>query len=184
MTTLIPETDSQLIDTVRWAAAEAQPLEIRGRGTKAGFGRPVQAAYTLDLSRLTGIVSYEPEELVLVARPGTPLAEIRAALAARGQALAFEPPDLGPLFGTGTDGGSIGGVVSTGLSGPRRIVAGAVRDHVLGVAAVSGRGELFRAGARVVKNVTGYDLPKLLTGAFGTLGVITEVTLKVLPAAE
>lgn len=184
MTTFKPETDAQVVDAVRWAVAENQPLSIQGRGSKTGMGRPVQAAHTLDLSGLTGIISYEPEELILVARPGTPMVEIEEALRTRGQELAFEAPDYGPLYDAGTNAGTLGGLISAGLSGPRRVKWGGARDHILGVSAVSGRGELFKAGAKVVKNVTGYDLPKLLTGAYGTLGALTEITIKVLPAAE
>jgi glycolate oxidase FAD binding subunit len=182
--TLKPETDDQVVEIVRWALAGAVPLELAGRGSKRGFGRPVQAAHALDLSGLAGIEVYEPEELVLTARPGTPMAEIEAALAARGQALAFEPPDLGPLYGGPAGAGTLGGAVGCNLSGPRRLKAGAARDHVLGIEAVSGRGQAFRSGGRVVKNVTGYDLPKLLTGAFGTLAAMTRITVKVLPAPE
>jgi glycolate oxidase FAD binding subunit len=182
--TLKPETDDQVIEIVRWALAGEVPLELAGRGSKRGFGRPVQAAHALDLSGLAGIEVYEPEELVLTARPGTGMAEIEAALAARGQALAFEPPDLGPLYGGPAGAGTLGGAVGCNLSGPRRLKAGAARDHVLGIEAVSGRGQAFRSGGRVVKNVTGYDLPKLLTGAFGTLAAMTRITVKVLPAPE
>jgi glycolate oxidase FAD binding subunit len=182
--TLKPETDDQVLEIVRWALAGAVPLELVGRGSKRGFGRPVQAAHELDLSGLAGIEVYEPEELVLTARPGTPMAEIEAALAASGQALAFEPPDLGPLYGGPAGAGTLGGAVGCNLSGPRRLKAGAARDHVLGIEAVSGRGQAFRSGGRVVKNVTGYDLPKLLTGAFGTLAAMTRITVKVLPAPE
>jgi glycolate oxidase FAD binding subunit len=149
------------------------------------------------VSALSGIVSYEPAELVLTARAGTPMAEIEAALLEHSQCLAFEPPDYSALLGVAgiaaaggrvhTDArsaGTLGGVVAAALSGPRRMKAGAVRDHVLGIAAVSGRGEGFVAGGKVVKNVTGYDLPKLMTGSYGTLAVLTEITLKVLPAPE
>ncbi|WP_026868613.1 glycolate oxidase subunit GlcE [Inquilinus limosus] len=182
--TLKPETDDQVLEIVRWALAGEVPLELVGRGSKRGFGRPVQAAHALDLSGLAGIEVYEPEELVLTARPGTKMAEIEAALAARGQALAFEPPDLGPLYGGPAGAGTLGGAVGCNLSGPRRLKAGAARDHVLGIEAVSGRGQPFKSGGRVVKNVTGYDLPKLLTGAFGTLAAMTRITVKVLPAPE
>jgi glycolate oxidase FAD binding subunit len=181
---LKPEADDQVLEIVRWALAGAVPLELAGRGSKRGFGRPVQAAHALDLSGLAGIEVYEPEELVLTARPGTAMAEIEAALAARGQALAFEPPDLGPLYGGPAGAGTLGGAVGCNLSGPRRLKAGAARDHVLGIEAVSGRGQAFKSGGRVVKNVTGYDLPKLLTGAFGTLAAMTRITVKVLPAPE
>src|SRR5690349_2951672 len=154
-----------------------EALEVVGTGTRRGLGRPVEAPHVLDVSALRGVLEYEPEELVLTALPGTPLEEIEALLAERKQCLAFEPPYL-------ARGGTLGGAVSTGLSGPRRPKAGAVRDHVLGVTAVSGRGELFKAGGKVVKNVTGYDLPKLIAGSYGTLAVITELTIKVLPAQE
>ena len=138
----------------------------------------------LDVSALSGIVSYEPAELVLTARAATPMATIDAVLAERGQCLAFEPPDLSALLAGAASGGTLGGVIATGLSGPRRFKAGAARDHVLGIAAVSGRGEAFVGGGKVVKNVTGYDIPKLMTGSYGTLAVLTEVTVKVLPRAQ
>jgi glycolate oxidase FAD binding subunit len=154
-----------------------EALEVFGSGTRRGLGRPVDAAHWLDVSALRGVLAYEPEELILTALPGTSLAEIESLLATRKQCLAFEPPYL-------TGAGTLGGAVSTGLSGPRRPKAGAVRDHLLGVTAVSGRGELFKAGGKVVKNVTGYDLPKLIAGSYGTLAVITELTIKVLPAQE
>ena len=178
------ETGEQVAEAVAWAAAEKAPLEVVGRGSKRGLGRPVQAGHGLDLSGLTGITLYEPDELVLSARAGTPLAEIEAALAEKGQLLAFEPGDLGPLLGAEPGAGSIGGMLACNLSGSRRIKAGAARDHFLGFQAVSGRGEAFRSGGRVMKNVTGYDLCKLLAGSYGTLAVMTEVTVKVLPAPE
>ena len=179
-----PENADQVAEAVAWAAAEGQPLEIAGRGTKRGFGRPVQAAHGIDLSGLSGITLYEPEELVLSARAGTPLAEIEAALAEKNQQLAFEPSDLGPLLGAAAGQGSIGGMLACNLAGPRRIKAGAARDHFLGTQAVSGRGEAFKCGGRVVKNVTGYDLCKLLAGSYGTLAILTDVTVKVMPAPE
>ena len=179
-----PESEDQVVEAVAWAAAESAPLEVIGRASKRGLGRPVQAAQGLDLSGLTGITLYEPEELVLSARSGTALAEITAALDGKGQQLAFEPPDLGPLLGAAADAGSIGGLVACNLAGPRRLKAGAARDHFLGFSAVSGRGESFKSGGRVVKNVTGYDLCKLLAGSYGTLAVMTTVTLKVLPKPE
>ena len=182
--TFKPDHADQVVEAVAWAAAEAQPLEILGRGSKRGFGRPVQAAHGIDVSGLTGITLYEPEELVLSARAGTPLAEIEAALEDAHQQLAFEPADLGPLLGAGVGQGSIGGMLACNLSGPRRIKAGAARDHFLGVHAVSGRGEAFKSGGRVVKNVTGYDMCKLLAGSHGTLAVLTDVTVKVMPAPE
>jgi glycolate oxidase FAD binding subunit len=184
VTTFTPATTSEVLDAVRWAAAEEAPLEIVGHGSKRGIGRPAQAEHTLDLSGLTGITLYEPEELVLSARAGTPLAEIEALLAERGQQFAFEPMDYGPLLGGRAASGTIGGVLAANLAGPRRLKAGAARDHILGVSAVSGRGEAFKAGGRVVKNVTGYDLSKGMAGAWGTLAAVTDVTFKVLPAAE
>jgi glycolate oxidase FAD binding subunit len=181
---LKPRNDTEVLDAVRWAVAEEKTLEVVGRGTKRMIGRAAQTDLTLDVSGLSGVTLYEPEELVLSAQAGTPIAEIEKLLAASNQELAFEPVDLGPLLGGKAGAGSLGGVVATNLSGPRRIKAGAVRDHALGVAAVSGRGEAFKGGGRVVKNVTGYDLPRFLTGSWGTLAVATSWTLKVLPAAE
>ena len=183
-TVFAPETTDQVVEAVHWAVNAGEPLEIVGRGSKRGFGRPVQAGHGVDLSRLDGITLYEPEELVLSARAGTPLAAIEALLEEHRQMLAFEPADLGPLLGGAPGAGSIGGVLACNLSGPRRIKAGAARDHFLGVSVVSGRGELFKSGGRVVKNVTGYDLCKLLCGSYGTLGVMTDVTVKVLPRPE
>lgn len=148
------------------------------------MGRSMETTSAIDLSALTGVTLYEPEELVISAAAGTPMAEIEELVAAHGQQLAFEPPDIGPVVGEKKACGTVGGVIACNLSGPRRIKAGAARDHVLGFHAVSGRGEQFKSGGRVVKNVTGYDLSKLISGSWGTLGAMTEVTLKVLPAAE
>ena len=181
---LRPDRAEGVLDAVRWAAAEERPLEIVGHASKRGVGRPVQAEYTLDLSALIGVTLYEPEELVLSARAGTPLAEIEQLLRDNNQELAFEPMDYGPLFGAVRSRGTIGGVLAVNASGPRRVKAGAARDHILGIQAVSGRGEAFKSGGRVVKNVTGYDLSKGLAGSWGTLAVVTDVTFKVLPRAE
>jgi glycolate oxidase FAD binding subunit len=178
-----PHSEAEVLDLVRHAANDKRPLIVQGAGTKRGWGRPI-AGDVLDLSQLSGITLYEPEELVLSAQAATPLAEIERRLAQRGQRLAFEPPDLGPLYGVPKDKGTLGGAVACNLAGPRRISAGAARDHVLGFAGVSGRGEAFKSGGRVVKNVTGFDLSKLLAGSFGTLAVMTSLTLKVLPASE
>ena len=145
--------------------------------------RPVQAARSLSTRNLTGITLYSPNELVISARAGTPLAEIEATLAEHGQHIIAEPPDLAAIYGS-REPQTLGGVVATNLSGPRRVAWGAMRDHVLGIRAVTGHGEAIHSGGRVLKNVTGLDLCKLLTGSHGTLGVITEVTLKVLPAPE
>ena len=165
-------------EVLRQAAADRTPLRIRGGGTKDFYGRPVSGE-TLATGAYRGIVDYEPSELVVTARAGTPLAELETALAERGQMLAFEPPHFG-------DGATLGGCVACGLSGPRRAYAGAVRDFVLGVRLLDGRGQDLSFGGRVMKNVAGYDVARLLTGSLGTLGVITEVSLKVLPlpAAE
>jgi glycolate oxidase FAD binding subunit len=171
-------------DAVQWALSEAKTLELVGRGSKRAIGRPSQSDLTLDLSGLSGVTLYEPDELVLSARAGTPLAEIEALVHDKNQQLDFEPMDYGPILGGPADAGSIGGALAANLSGPRRIKAGAARDHFLGFSAVSGRGESFKSGGRVVKNVTGYDLCKLLAGSFGTLAAMTEVTIKTLPRPE
>jgi glycolate oxidase FAD binding subunit len=163
----------QIAEHVRAAAAQAAPLVIRGGGSKAFLGRDC-AGETLDVSSLRGIVQYEPTELVITARAGTPLAEIEAALAERGQMLGFEPPH----FGTSA---TLGGTIACGLSGPARPYRGAARDFVLGVKMVNGRGEMLGFGGEVMKNVAGYDLSRLMCGAHGTLGVLLEISLKVLP---
>jgi glycolate oxidase FAD binding subunit len=184
MTDLLRPRDAKDVEAaVQWALAEGKTLEVLGHGTKRAIGRAAQWDLSLDLSALSGVTLYEPEELVLSAKAGTPLAEIEALLAANNQELAFEPMDYGPLLGV-PGGGTIGGALAANQSGPRRIKAGAARDHFLGFTAVSGRGETFKSGGRVVKNVTGYDLCKLLAGSYGTLAVMTDVTVKVLPRAE
>jgi len=179
-----PETPEQVKELVAWACAEEAPLEVLGHGSKRTLGRPMQAQAGVDLSALSGITLYEPEELVLAAGAATPMAEIQKALHDNAQDFAFEPPDLGPLLGGEAGRATLGGTVACNLAGPRRVRSGAVRDHFLGFHAVSGRGEAFKSGGRVVKNVTGYDLCKLMCGAYGTLAVMTDVTMKVLPAAE
>lgn len=179
-----PASEGELVDVVRGAAAKHTPLEVIGTGTKRGLGRPVSADYVLDMSGFSGIRTYEPEELVMVAGAGTPAAEISAALKQHGQMLAFEPLDHSGLLGTIEGAGTIGGLVGAGASGPRRFKAGSARDFVLGVQGVSGRAEAFKSGGRVVKNVTGYDMSKLVTGSFGTLAALTEINLKLAPAPE
>lgn len=183
MTIFQPTSAEEVLDVVRWAAGGGTGLEILGGGSRRGVGRPLACAHVLDLSRLAGVTLYEPEELVLSARAGTKLAEIEALLATCGQELAFEPMDHGPLLGGTAGKGTVGGALAANASGPRRIKAGAARDHVLGIHAVSGRGEMFKSGGRVVKNVTGYDLAKLVAGSWGTLAAVTDVTFKVLPKA-
>jgi glycolate oxidase FAD binding subunit len=165
-----------LIDQIQTAAAQRTPLRIRGGGSKDFYGEALQGA-PLDTAAYRGIVSYEPSELVVTVRAGTPLAELEAALAEKGQCLAFEPPRFGTLSGT------CGGMVAAGLSGPARANAGGVRDYVLGVQLVNGRGEQLTFGGQVMKNVAGYDVSRLMVGAMGTLGLLTEISLKVLPVA-
>jgi len=181
---LRPADENELREIVRAAIAEKMTLEVRGAGTKRGLGRPVTADAPLDLTRLAGVKTYEPEELVLTAGAATPLAEIERLVAQKGQRLAFEPPDYGPLYGGAAGRQTLAGVVAANLAGSRRVSAGAARDHFLGFRAVNGRGESFKAGGQVVKNVTGYDLCKLLAGSYGTLALLTEMTVKILPVAE
>jgi glycolate oxidase FAD binding subunit len=181
---LKPRDAKEVEDALRWALDGDKALEVTGKGSKRAMGRPSQTDLTLDLSGLSGIKLYEPEELVLSARAGTKLAEIEALLESKGQMLAFEPMDCGPVLGGPKGQGSIGGVLAANLSGPRRIKAGAARDHFLGFSAVTGRGETIKSGGRVVKNVTGYDLCKLMAGSWGTLAAMTEVTLKTQPRPE
>jgi len=184
MAHFIPGNLTELRETVAEALAAGEPLELIGGGSKRGLGRPLQTPRALDLSRLSGIRAYEPNELVLTAAAATPLAEIEQALNENRQMLAFEPPDWRSLMGSGASTPTLSGVLACNLSGPRRIAAGAARDHFLGFRGVNGRGEIFKAGGRVVKNVTGYDLPKLMAGSYGTLAALEEVTVKVLPRPE
>jgi len=179
-----PRDGKEVEEAVKWALAHEKALEVAGHGSKRAIGRPSQTDLTLDLSGLCGVTLYEPEELVLSAKAGTPIAEIEALLDQHNQELAFEPLDYGPLLGATPNSGTIGGVLAANLAGPRRIKAGAARDHFLGVTAVTGRGDTIKSGGRVVKNVTGYDLCKIFAGSFGTLAVMTDVTIKVLPKAE
>ncbi len=184
VTNFRPKDEHELEAIVAEAVAREEPLELMAGGSKRGLGRPLQLPHTLDLSAFAGIRLYEPEELVLTAGAATPMEEIEAALAGERQMLAFEPGDWRKLLGSEAARPTLGGAIAANLSGPRRIRQGAARDHFLGFHAVSGRGEAFKAGGRVVKNVTGYDLPKLMAGSYGTLAALTEVTLKVLPLPE
>ncbi|MEH6639867.1 MAG: FAD-binding protein [Porticoccaceae bacterium] len=202
-----PNTTEQLIDVIQWANAHESALAVQGSGSKIGIGRPVDAEGILDLSGFSGVSQYEPNELVLTAGAGTPLADIEKLLTEHRQMLAFEPPDYSGIFhdhlsekqrsftengGTLSEKqnslpkkrGTLGGVLAGNISGPRRFYAGAARDHFLGFRAVSGRGEPFKSGGRVVKNVTGFDLSKLMAGSWGTLAACWEVTVKVLPMPE
>lgn len=169
---LEPRDAGDLADIIAAAAASGRKLELRGGGTKADFGAPREAE-VVSLAGLTGVVDYDPAELVLTVRAGTLLSEVQALVASEGQMLAFEP--------WGDPGATIGGTMAAGVAGSRRVTAGSARDHLLGLTAVSGRGEVFVAGAKVVKNVTGYDLPKLMAGSWGRIGAMAELTVKVLP---
>jgi glycolate oxidase FAD binding subunit len=180
----LPTTPTEIRDIILAATETGETLEIFGQGSKKRIGRLVTADNKLDLSKLSGVNFYEPEELVISLKAGTPIAEVEALLATRGQQLAFEPLDYANVLAQVPGKGTIGGVLATNASGPRRLKAGAARDHILGIEAVSGRGELFKSGGRVMKNVTGYDLSKGMAGSWGTLAVLTDVIFKVLPAAE
>ena len=175
MNVLKPKTEAQVEEAIAWALETKTPVTVKGQGTKSRFAPPATPEHTLDLGNVSGILSYEPDELVISALVATPVSTIEEALKQEGQHLAFEPPGLVP-------NATLGGLVSAGSSGPRRLAAGGVRDHILGLSGVTGRAQSFKIGGRVVKNVTGYDLSKLLTGSWGTLAVMTRITMKVLPA--
>jgi glycolate oxidase FAD binding subunit len=175
-----PTREDEVIDAIADAARQGGTLAIIGSGSKDGIGAPIEAK-TLSLKQLSGVVDYDPAELVLTVKPGTLLREVETLIAASGQMLAFEPFDHGPIFGSSTASATIGGVVAAAVAGSQRLSSGGARDHLLGFRAISGRGERFVAGAKVVKNVTGYDLPKLAAGSWGRLFAMTELTLKVLP---
>ncbi len=174
-----PKTETELAEVI----SSGGPFGVEGLGSKRGYGRVAEGLPVLSLAGFHGVAVYEPDELILEAGTATPLRVIQKLLHGKNQMLAFEPPDYSHLWGT-SHSGSLGGMLASALAGPRRIKAGSVRDHVLGVRGVTGRGEIFKAGARVVKNVTGYDMPKLMAGSFGTLAALTSVTFKVLPAPE
>ena len=183
MAVLVPKNEQELKTAIAEACAEGDALDLVGSGSKRSLGRPVEADHQLDLSNLQGVVDYEPAELVLTARPATPLGEIEQLLDDADQALAFEPPDVSELLGS-EQSGTLGGIIACNLSGPRRLKAGAARDHLLGFKGVTGHGQAFKSGGKVVKNVTGYDLSKLVTGSMGTLAALSEVSIKTLPKAE
>jgi len=178
-----PETEAEVLEAVQWAiSGNAKTLEIVGHGTKRGLGAPMDTDGVLDLSGLSGITLYEPEELVMTAKAGTPLSEVQTALDEARQMLAFEPWATDHIYGT--EGGTVAGLFASAVAGPRRPQVGSARDHMLGFHAVSGRGEEFKSGGRVVKNVTGFDLTKLMAGSMGTLAVLTDISFKVLPRPE
>jgi glycolate oxidase FAD binding subunit len=170
-------------EVVRAAIANEQPLEIIGHGSKRLIGQPMVTNAVLDVSDLNAVSAYEPNELIITVQSGAPLADVQSLIDSKNQQFAFEPIDTSALLGV-SGNGTIGGMIGAGLAGPRRIKAGGARDHLLGAHAVSGFGDSFKTGGRVVKNVTGYDLCKLLAGSWGTLAVMTEVTLKVMPKPE
>jgi glycolate dehydrogenase FAD-binding subunit len=179
-----PDNDGQLVELIQSGLANGSRFSIQGHNTKAGFGYEQETEAGISTTCLNGILDYEPAELVMRAKAGTPLADIEDALSQHDQHLAFEPAKLGRLYDSEAANGTIGAVFMANLSGPRRFVAGAARDHILGVRAVSGRGEVYKSGGNVIKNVTGYDLSKLLSGSWGTLSVVTELTFKVLPKPQ
>lgn len=183
--TFTPADTAELVAVIEHARTTGLTLDLRGGGTHADWGMPIgDDVAQLNMARFAGVVDYDPAELVLTVRPATPLHEIEALLAQSGQALAFDPWDMAPLWGREPGAATIGGVIAAGVAGSRRVSRGATRDHLLGFRAVSGRGEAFLAGARVTKNVTGYDLPKLACGSRGRLFAMTELDIKVLPQGE
>jgi glycolate oxidase FAD binding subunit len=182
--TIKPRDATELRQAVEWALGEKATLDVRGLGSRLSLGKPMHCDQVLDVSGIGGIVDYAPEELVVTVRAGTPLREVEALLAQRNQMLPFEPPDLGPLLGREPGEGTLVGTIMGNFAGPRRVSAGAARDHLLGFSGVNGRAETFKSGGRVMKNVTGYDLSKLLAGSWGTLAVLNEVSVKVLPAPD
>jgi glycolate oxidase FAD binding subunit len=185
MPTEIHSTDAEhaLAEQVRAAAAKGRRLAVRGGGSKAFYGNPVTADAELDCTAHIGVVAYEPTELAITVRGGTRLAEVEALLAEHGQQLPFEPPHFGTSATAGDSMATIGGAVAAGLSGPRRPYAASVRDAVLGVRLLTGRGQVLEFGGRVMKNVAGYDVSRLMAGSLGVLGVLLEVSLKVIPRA-
>jgi glycolate oxidase FAD binding subunit len=180
MADISANSEADVVDAVHVAREHRRTLEIVGGGTRRSFGRPALCDDVLNMSGLSGIVNYEPEELIVTVKPGTPLTEIESALAAKNQRLGFEPQDWRALLGSqGTS--TIGGAISTSANGPAAVRFGRARDHLLGFRAVNGFGEAYKGGGKVVKNVTGFDLPKLMCGAMGTLGPLTELTFRVFP---
>ncbi len=181
---LKPTTKEDVSTIIRECYKKNIPVEICGSKSKKKIGRNFQTEKTIDLSNYSGIIEYKPEELYIKVKAGTPLKEIKLELDKHDQQLAFEPIDFGPLFSGKNDEGTMGGVIACNFAGPRRFKSGSARDHVLGFQGVNGKGEIIKSGGTVVKNVTGYDLSKILSGSYGTLAVLTEVSIKVLPKPE
>ncbi|MGF6769983.1 glycolate oxidase FAD binding subunit [Paraburkholderia sp. GAS199] len=182
--TVRPDSADELAQIVSEANEAGESFEIVGGATKRSFGDAVRSERRIEMSALSGIELYEPDELVIKAAAGTALATIDAALAEHGQFLPFDPPDYAALYGAPDGASTLGGVIGSNLSGPRRILSGSARDAVLGIEAINGRGERFKAGGRTIKNVTGFDISRLMAGSFGTLAILTSVTLKVLPVPQ
>ena len=182
--TFKPSSREEIAEIIKNCYKKSIPLEINGKKSKNKIGRNFQSEKTLDLSGYSGIIEYKPEELYIKVKSGTPLKEILEAIDKNNQQLAFEPIDFGFLFEGKSNGGTIGGVVACNFAGPRRFKVGSARDHVLGFQGINGKGEIIKSGGTVVKNVTGYDLCKLVSGSYGTLTVLTELSIKVLPKSE
>jgi len=179
-----PGNEKEVASFIKKFYKSVIPIELIGSGSKKKIGKPLQCSKTLSLSKISGIIEYLPEELYIKVKAGTPIQQIEEELKKNKQQLAFEPIDFGSLLNGKSDYGTAAGQVSCNISGPRRFKAGSVRDHVLGFRGVNGRGEIIKSGGTVVKNVTGYDLSKLVCGSYGTLVALTEITFKVLPAPE
>ena len=182
--TLSPSTEKEVSEIVREIYSKKLPIEITGTGTKKVFGYNLQTAKKLSLSQLSGIIDYQKEELYIKVKAGTPIEDIEKILEENNQELAFEPIDFGYMINGQTNKGTIGGYVACNFAGSRRFKVGSVRDHILGFKGVNGKGDIIKSGGTVVKNVTGYDLSKLISGSFGTLVVLTEITLKVSPKKQ
>ena len=176
-----PDNEKDLQEIIKYCFKKNLPIEIIGRGTKNQIGKRLQCAKTLDMSNISGIIDYKPEELYITVKAGTPILTIQNELKKNNQHLAFEPVNFSELFKKDSNEGTIGGTLSCNFSGSRRFKVGSARDHILGFKGFNGKGEKIKSGGTVVKNVTGYDLSKLITGSFGTLLVLSEITLKVLP---
>jgi glycolate oxidase FAD binding subunit len=182
--TIKPNSEEAIAEAIKYCYKKNIPLEINGLSSKKNIGKNFQSQKTLDLSNYSGVIKYEPEELYIKVKSGTPIKEIKEELDKKNQQFAFEPNDFGFLFSGMSNEGTIGGVLSCNFAGPRRFKAGSARDHILGFKGVNGKGEIIKSGGTVVKNVTGYDLSKIITGSFGTLSVFTEISIKVLPKSD